>query len=298
MSNLKLNCLYCIDSGLAKLLPSEINFSDNGGALFDVIYYAEAASKNEQTDISAHTSISISSGDRSCGYSGAEHFVSLADYNSRLFILTDSYPYKDNWLNSFYVDQSFLSRVDVIEQVDNLICQRFQVNDDFATYDIPDLNSTILALSIQQDFNVNKSLLNNVSIHISTLNTMVKPWMGLMYKWVGKFALKVVNKTSRRSTNAIKLNSSVLTTLAMLDFSSENWVTAKKRINCKIGSIDNSASSNLAESKQNPIQGLEFFAGGYGFFDKHYFEQRSYAHKQPAAQHHGLTFKIKYGIDF
>jgi len=119
-----------------------------------------------------------------------------------------------------------------------------------------------------------------------------------MYNRVGKFALKLVNKTSRRSTNSIKLNSSVLTTLATLDFSPGKWVTTKKCINCKRGYIDNSASSSLTLFKKTSTQGLGLFAGGNNFFDEHYFEQRFYAHKQAAVQHHGLTFEIKYSIDF
>ena len=170
MSNLKLYCLYCIGSGLTKLLPSEITFSDNGGVLFDVIFYAETASKNEQLVISVNAGSNTDSGNRSYGDSGAEDFVSLADYNSRLLILTDCDRYTDNWFNSFYVDQSLLSRVDVIELVDNLICQRTLVKDDFATYDTHDLINFIWTLSNQEDFNVNNSLLNNVSIHFSTFN--------------------------------------------------------------------------------------------------------------------------------
>ncbi len=275
MSNLKLNCLYCSDSGFAKLLPSEITFSGNGDAPFDAIDYAETASKNEQTDGSAHTSISISSGDPNYGYSGAEGFVSLADYNSRLLILIDGYRYKNKWFNSIYVDRSFLIHADVI--------------------------SPLWALSIQKDFSVNNSLPNNGSIrfdYVSPYTATVKPWMGFMYNRAGKFALKSLNKTSFRLPNPIKLNSSVLITLAKPDLSPEKWVTAEKCTNCKTGYIDKSASSNLALFRQNSIQGLELCAGGNNFFDEHSFHKRSYAHKQAVAQSHGLTLKIKYGIDF
>ena len=275
MSNLKLKCLYGLGSGLGKMLPSEIVFSDNGGTLFDAIYYVEAASKKEQPDICPHAGISVVNGDRSYDYSGAEDIVSLADYNSRLLILIDGYRYKNNWFNSIYVDRSFLIHADVI--------------------------SPLWALSIQKDFSVNNSLPNNGSIrfdYVSPFTATVKPWMGVMYNRVGKFALKSLNKTSFRLPNLIKLNSSVLITLAKPDLSPEKWVTAKKCTNCKTGSIDKSASSNWALFKQNPIQGLELCAGGNNFFDEHYFHKRSCAHKQAVVQNHGLTFEIKYDIDF
>jgi hypothetical protein len=284
-----------------EVVSFKLSFSDNGDALFDAIYYVETVSKNEQPDISTQAGIPIATGDRSYGYSGAEDFVLLADYNSRLLILIDGYRYNDNRFGSSYVDQSFLIHVDVIGQADILSCHRFQMNDDITTYDKPDLISSLWTFSVQEEFSVNKSQPNNVSIlfdFFSPFSTTVKPWLGFMYNPFGKSALKLLNKTSFKSTSAIKLNYAVLTTLANPDLRPEKRVKAKKCTNGKTGYISNSAISNLTLFNQNSIKGFELFAGGYNLGDKLYFEQRSDAHRQSTAQQHSLMFKIKYGIDF
>jgi hypothetical protein len=105
-----------------------------------------------------------------------------------------------------------------------------------------------------------------------------------MYNRFGKFAIMFLNQTFLNSTCRFKLTCNVLNTLVKPEGYPIQYA------NFKTGYITISASNQLTLFEQNSIKGCDLFIRGDNFFNKPFFDQKSFACEQTALKK-DLRFK-------